>query len=354
MLNYGYNLIKLLFGHRHLKPRLGIYYVTAQCNFNCTYCEDFGRPRNLSTEDAYLPQPLAEAQRILAVLRQGVDCLMLTGGEPLLYPHLLPLVTYARRELRFRQITLTTNGWLLPQAEGLLPLLDRLIISLDAADPEKWSGIIRTPLAAQAVLENIERYAARQKKDRFRLIINAVLTPQTLPEGPALLDFCARHKILISFSPQAVCNWPRYDLVTHPGYRPFITHVMAVKRRGGPVLGSMAYWKTLLNLQPYSCYPTLTPRVLPNGDLTYPCRPIEKSGHSHGGRPCNLREVSSWQEARQAAARQYGPPPRVCSSCFQQCFAESSLMQAQPLSLLKELILYSPSRQADLSTYAPG
>lgn len=355
LLNYAYNLLKLARDQRYLRPRLGIYYVTAQCNFDCAYCEDFGRSRN-STEAAAASRslPLAEAQRVLVVLRQGMDRLMLTGGEPLLYPDLLPLVQYARGRLRFRQITLTTNGWLLPQAGALLPLLDRLIISLDTLDAGRWGELIRTPAAAAVVLANIEQAATRQAKDRFRLIVNAVLTPETLPGAPALLDFCARRKILVSFSPQAVCNWPRYEVFTHPGYRPFIARVMETKRRGGPVLGSLSYWKTLLDLRPFSCYPTLTPRVLPNGDLAYPCRPIEKSGHSHGGRPCNLLEVSSWEQARRLAGRRYGLPPRVCQSCYQQCYVEPSLMQAQPFSLLAEWLRFAPSRQVDLSTYAPG
>jgi len=93
---------------------------------------------------------------------------------------------------------------------------------------------------------------------------------------------------------------------------------------------------------------------MPNGELIYPCRPIEKDENSRGGGPCNLLQVESWQVALQLAAHEYGPPPRICSSCFQQCFAEPSLMQARPLALLGEWLRYPATRRAELVSYAPG
>jgi MoaA/NifB/PqqE/SkfB family radical SAM enzyme len=352
MLTYFKNLARLAQGDRFLFPRLAIYVLTGQCNFNCAYCEDFGHERNA---EATAGLPLADALRVLKILRQATDCLILMGGEPLLYPEIQPLVEQARRDLHFRHLTLSTNGWLLPRAEALLPHLDRLVISLDSVDPQQWSSIIRMPVeAAQAVLANIQRCAARQKADHFQLIINAVLAPETLPGAPALLDFCRQNRILISFSPQMVNNWPRYELITSPAYTNFIRHLIHAKQRGGPMVGSLAYLRMLLNLQPFSCYPTLTPRILPNGDLAYPCRPIEKSGNTHGGRPCNLLAVDSWTDAQAASLARFGEPPQVCNSCFQQCYAEPSLMQAQPLALLGELLRYPASRHATLDRYAPG
>jgi len=349
---YLKNLIKLQMGDRRLFPRMAIYYVTGQCNFNCAYCEDFGQPRNATA----LPSlPVEDALRVLRIVRQGTDRLMLTGGEPLLYPEILPLVERARRELKFRQLTLTTNGSLLPRAEALLPWVDRLIVSLDSVDAQQWSGVIRMSVeTAQAVLDHIKHYATRQRRDRFRLIVNAVLSPETLPGAPALLEFCRQNRILVSFSPQMVNNWPRYELITSPEYKRLIQKLIALKRRGAPIAGSLAYLHMLLDLRPFACYPTLTPRILPNGDLTYPCRPIEKSGHGHGGRPCNLLEVDLWIEAQAISLAQYGQPPQVCNSCFQQCYAEPSLMQARPLGWLFEWLLFAASRRADLASYAPG
>ncbi|MGE5463299.1 MAG: radical SAM protein, partial [Syntrophothermus sp.] len=132
MRTYLQNLVRLTRGDSTLWPRLAVYYVTLQCNLNCAYCEDFGSRRN----HLVTPNPrLEEAKHILKVIRSGVDRLWLTGGEPLMAPHLLDLLEYARGILKFREISLITNGTLLSQNENVLPLLDRLIVSLDSTDP---------------------------------------------------------------------------------------------------------------------------------------------------------------------------------------------------------------------------
>ncbi len=350
--NYWINLVKLLRHDRLLRPLVAAYYVTTRCNLNCTYCEDFGARRNPQAEASL---SVDDALRALRIVRGGTDSLILTGGEPLLYPDITELVTRARRQLGFRHITLLTNGLLLPQHETLLPALDRLVISLDTTDPQLWSQILDSShVTVQAILENIRHYARRLLKTGHQLIVNCVLTPETIANAQGLLDFCEEHQILISFSPQAVHNWPHYDLLVSDAYKTFLARLIDLKRRGAPVLGSTAYLRTLQNLVPYACYPTLVSRVMPNGDLVYPCRPIQKENNGHGGRPCNLLEVTSWEQALELAAKAHGLPPRRCTSCFQQCFAEACLMQSRPLSLLWELLRFAPSRRGRLWTHAPG
>lgn len=350
--NYLLNLLKLLRGDRLLRPLVVAYCLTDRCNLNCAYCEDFGARRN----EASTPfLSLDDALRVLRIIRTGTDALILTGGEPLLYPDIEPLVARARRDLRFRRITLQTNGSLLAEHEALLPHLDRLMVSLDSTDPELWSTLVNVPAAAVgAILDNVRTYARRQREFGYRMVVNCVLTPQTLPGAQQLLDFCAEHDLLVSFSPQAVNNWPHYDLLVAGEYRAFLRSLLDQKRRGAPILGSAAYLRTLRDLRLYSCYPALVPRIMPGGDLIYPCWPIEKGGYSHGGRPCNLLAVDSWAEALGLAAGEYGQPPRICTSCFQQCYAEPSLMQARPLAFLGEWLRYRASRRGRLATYAPG
>lgn len=350
--NYVTNLARLLRGDRLLRPLAAVYYVTTQCNLNCAYCEDFGQRRS---EEAVPPLPLDDALRLLRVVRTGTDHLILTGGEPLLHPDASELVTRARRELGFRHLTLMTNGLLLPQHEALLPAVDRLVVSLDSTDPDLWSTLIGLPHeAARSIQDNVRHYAGQQRAFHYRMVVNCVLSPETLPGARQVLDLCQEQGLLVSFSPQAVNNWPRYELLVDDDYQAFLQELIDHKRRGAPILGSMAYLRTVARLQPYSCYPALVPRIMPGGDLVYPCWPIERVGDSHGGRPCNLLEVDSWREALARAVETYGQPPRVCSSCFQQCYAEPSLMQARPLSLLAEALRYRAVRRGGLASYAPG
>ncbi len=349
MLTYARNLLKIARDQRSLHPRLAMYYITTHCNLNCAYCEDFGARRN---ESASAPPGLETAQKILRVIRGGVPRLWLTGGEPLLVPYLPELLEYAQRGLNFQEITLITNGTLLSQRLEILPYLDRLVISLDSSDPLALAAVNLPLPYAEAALAAARQAAQLQKEHRFRLIVNAVLTPETLPGLDALLDFCTRQNIWLSFSPQSFNNWPRYELLAAPEYRAFLERVLTAKQGGAPILGSRAYLKTLLEQTPYDCYPTLTPRILPGGWLVYPCRPMEKAGAEQGGRAVNLLEVDTWQQAWEAAQNRYGEPPSACQSCFQQCYAEPSLMQSRLLEMLAERLFYS--RGLDLTTYAPG
>ena len=239
---YIANWLKLARQDRHLHPNVAIYYVTGQCNLNCAYCEDFGARRNAGNES---PLPLEQAKQILRIIRSGTDSLFLTGGEPFTHPHIDSLVEYAKRDLRFREVTLISNGLLLPAHHALLPWLDRLIISLDSTDTEAWSKIIGMPVSsAQSIIRNIEAAASLQKKYGFIMAVNAVISPESLPAVQALLDFCIRNRLLVSFSPQSVNNWPRYELSTSPEYQTFISKLILLKKRGAPILGSIAYLKT--------------------------------------------------------------------------------------------------------------
>jgi MoaA/NifB/PqqE/SkfB family radical SAM enzyme len=250
---------------------------------------------------------------------------------------------------------LISNGSLLPGHEKALPAIDRLIISLDSLDQQGWSQTIGMPAStAQAIVANIRTYAALQSKFGYRMIINCVLTPTNLSEVEDLVKFCIENRLLVSFSPQALNNWPVYELTVSPGYRVMIDKLIQLKQDGAPILGSEAYLKTLETFQPYDCYPALAPRIHPNGELSYPCRPLEKAENGQGGRPVNLLNVKSWDVAWERALDAYGQPPRSCQSCFQQCYAEPSLMQAQPLALMHEWLRYPASRAANLTTYSPG
>jgi MoaA/NifB/PqqE/SkfB family radical SAM enzyme len=103
--------------------------VTNACNARCRFCSFPG----VAPGDRVMADP-ARLWRGLAVLKdRGVDYLCLTGGEPLLYPVLLPALGRAR-DLGLHTL-LCTNGSLLSpdyigefQAAGL----ETLIISLDA------------------------------------------------------------------------------------------------------------------------------------------------------------------------------------------------------------------------------
>lgn len=86
-----------------------------------------------------------EIQRILTLFAQaGVKKLRITGGEPLVSKMLFPLLE-AIRPLGFQDISLTTNGQLLPQLAPALKEagVKRVNISLDTLNPRRFQEITR-------------------------------------------------------------------------------------------------------------------------------------------------------------------------------------------------------------------
>ena len=102
--------------------------VTNACNARCRFCSF---PR-VAPEDRVMADP-ARLFRGLEVLKdQGVGYLCFTGGEPLLYPALLPALGRAR-DLGIHTL-LCTNGWRLTPAyirELKAAGLKTLIVSMD-------------------------------------------------------------------------------------------------------------------------------------------------------------------------------------------------------------------------------
>ena len=75
----------------------------------------------------------------------GVTRVRITGGEPLIRPHLAGLITRIAANRRVEDLALTTNGVLLGnQAAGLADAgLHRITVSLDTLRPDRFSELTR-------------------------------------------------------------------------------------------------------------------------------------------------------------------------------------------------------------------
>jgi len=108
--------------------------VTNACNARCRFCSF---PQVASGERVW-----ADPERLFkglhALKKAGVQYLSITGGEPLLYPALLPAMELARH-LGIELILCTNGALLTPGLICKLKALDlhTLIISLDAASPRE-------------------------------------------------------------------------------------------------------------------------------------------------------------------------------------------------------------------------
>ncbi|MFQ5709370.1 MAG: radical SAM protein [bacterium] len=110
------------------------YTVNSVCNLRCSYCY-VHQPVIFPEGFSQTGLPLPRAQKVLKTLRQECVMLRLQGGEPLLYPDILELISYAKQNLKYWNVSLITNGLALlkslKQCKEFLKHLDILTISLD-------------------------------------------------------------------------------------------------------------------------------------------------------------------------------------------------------------------------------
>jgi cyclic pyranopterin phosphate synthase len=136
--------------------------VTDRCNFRCGYCmpkEVFGRDYEFLPRSELLT--FEEIERLARVfVRHGVQKVRLTGGEPLVRRDLERLVKLLAR-IEGLDLTLTTNGSLLPQKAKLLQEagLKRVTVSLDSLDDEVFRAMNDVDFPVARVLEGIEAAA---------------------------------------------------------------------------------------------------------------------------------------------------------------------------------------------------
>lgn len=129
--------------------------LTDRCNFRCIYCMPEEGVQSLAHEDILRIEEIERVVRAAAGL--GIRSVRLTGGEPLVRKGVVDLIRSISNTPGIENISMTTNGTLLPQMAGELKQagLSRVNISLDTLDPEQFKFITRRGTLDQA-LDGIE------------------------------------------------------------------------------------------------------------------------------------------------------------------------------------------------------
>ncbi|MGZ8780802.1 MAG: GTP 3',8-cyclase MoaA [Thermoanaerobaculia bacterium] len=135
--------------------------VTDRCNFRCPYCmpkEIFGHAfAFLNREELLTFEEIARLARLF--VRNGVEKVRLTGGEPLLRRDLEKLVQQLASIEGLSDVALTTNGALLSREKALALKaagLRRVTISLDALDDATFRAMNDVDFPVAKVLEAID------------------------------------------------------------------------------------------------------------------------------------------------------------------------------------------------------
>ncbi len=136
--------------------------VTDRCNFRCVYCmpkEVYGRDHAfLERRELLTFEEIARVAQVF--VGRGVQKIRITGGEPLVRRDLERLI--AQLSALDVDLTLTTNGSLLPQKAQLLADagLRRITVSLDSLDDAQFRALNDVDFPVGRVLEGIEAATA--------------------------------------------------------------------------------------------------------------------------------------------------------------------------------------------------
>jgi len=125
--------------------------ITENCNLNCFYCHREGQQKG---QGEMSPEDIERIVRIAS--RLGIKKVKLTGGEPTIRRDIIEIVRRIRPYVD--DLSLTTNGTVMHKlAEELKEAgLDRVNISLDTLDRDKYKKITGFDVLPQ-VLKGIEK-----------------------------------------------------------------------------------------------------------------------------------------------------------------------------------------------------
>ncbi len=150
--------------------------VTDRCNFRCVYCmpkEVFGPSFQFLDRDEILTyEEIVRLSRLF--IAHGVEKIRVTGGEPLVRRDLPLLIEQLSALDGLQDLTLTTNGALLPAQAGPLREagLERITISLDSLDDATFREMNDVDVGVDVVLAGID---AARDAGLWPIKVNAVV-----------------------------------------------------------------------------------------------------------------------------------------------------------------------------------
>ena len=173
--------------------------VTDRCNLRCVYCMPAEGIEMLGHDEILSFDEIVEITKV--AVSMGVDKVRITGGEPLVRKGIVDLIKMISAIAGINDLAMTTNGVLLnrfakPLAEAGL---NRVNISLDTMDPEKYHSITRLG-KIEAVFRGIE---AAQLAELNPIKINCVVKNNSGgPDAQAVKKFADENNLKIRFIPE--------------------------------------------------------------------------------------------------------------------------------------------------------
>lgn len=204
--------------------------LTTQCNYECKYCFAEGEENKKKRI-----QKLDDLKEILRVSKQfGITSIKLTGGEPLLYPHIEELLSYIR-QIEIPYVDLTTNISLL--SKETISLLNHygvnsLTLSLNTLKEDKFKY-----LSNFHDFTLIQENLANVIKDfTGKIRINCIIFDEQYDKQDydTILQLCQSNHLGLRFvEPTTVEGLP----ITYPKTQ-FLNHIQYLRKKADKIIES--------------------------------------------------------------------------------------------------------------------
>jgi len=165
------------------------------------------------------------------------------------------------------------------------------------------------PAAVTKVLENLELAKGRPGSPP-KITISTVIEEWNITEVERLLDWCGEQGFVFAAQSAQMEKMPNLALLKSAKYQALVDKIIERRREGKQAInGTPKTIETLLRFRDFQCYPTMFPRVYPNGDVFYPCEPLRKIAG-------NLLRDGSLVKIFAAGKKKYGDIPPCQGICY--------------------------------------
>lgn len=174
-------------------PLSGTFELSPVCNFSCRMCY----VRKTAAEVAASPRPIMTLDRWLELARQARDAgmlyLLLTGGEPFLWPDFWPL--YEQLHGMGFVISINTNGSLIDDAAvarlAKMPP-SRINITLYGASDDTYYRLC----GVHGAFDRVDHAITALRQAGILVKLNGSLTPQNAGDLPAMVRYGDSHGLI--------------------------------------------------------------------------------------------------------------------------------------------------------------
>ncbi|MHC1707025.1 MAG: GTP 3',8-cyclase MoaA [Bacteroidales bacterium] len=184
--------------------------VTDRCNLRCVYCMPEEGVKMLHHEDILSYEEIYEIAKTAVGL--GIRKIRITGGEPLARKGIASLVRMLSTIPGLEDLAMTTNGTMLDRFAADLKDagLNRVNISLDTVDPEKYASLTRG-----GKLEDVFRGVDAALANRLSPVkINCVIkNSRNEPDAAGVTEYAQKMGVEIRYIHQMDLRNGHYSVV---------------------------------------------------------------------------------------------------------------------------------------------